>query len=136
MRRFLIVTSAALTVVGCAPAGSADLAPTASGSASAPRACFRPSDIVNFREGSSQSLYLRSRQGDVFEVASAGCLDVGVGFGLSITPLTGISDRLCVDDSARIVGSSQTFPSGPCQARIVRSLTAAEIAALPSRDRP
>ncbi len=135
MRRFLIVTSTALTLSACAPTGQTEVAAMGRGG-DAPRACFRPSEIVNFREASSQSLYLRSRRGDVFEVAAAGCLDLGVGYGLSITPTTGISDRLCVDDSARIVGSGSTFPRGPCLARIVRSLTPAEIEALPSRDRP
>lgn len=137
MRLALVVTVAILPILGaCAPAGDATSGGPVARQAGAPRACFQPQQVTNYRTTGDQTLYLRTFQGDVFEVSAGGCRDLQTGFGLTITPSIGINDRLCVGDGARIAVASPSSPQGPCMARIARSLTPAEIEALPDRDRP
>ncbi len=135
MRYALTLTAAALALASCAPTGVATPGPQA-GADREPARCFQPQRVINFREGPDQNLYLRILGGDVFEARSGGCIDLGRSNGLVIEPSSGIGDRLCVGDQARITPSSSTFPTRPCLARIERSLTEAEIEALPSRSRP
>lgn len=135
MRRTIILLLVATGLAGCAPIeGAAGLRTAAADRPE--RQCFLPRQVVNFRSDGMQSVYLRALGGDVFEVSSAGCLDLTSSNALSITPSMGISDRLCVGDGARIAVQNPTIGQGPCQARVVRKLTVAEIEALPSRSRP
>ncbi|WP_181244439.1 hypothetical protein [Halomonas sp. ND22Bw] len=52
---------------------------------------------------------------------------------IALEPL-GATSRLCVGDQARL--RSPTTGPEPCRVRVLRRLTADQIAALPSRDRP
>ena len=131
----LRVIVVATGLAGCAPIeGAAGLRTAAADRPE--RQCFLPRQVVNFRSDGAQSVYLRALGGDVFEVSSAGCLDLTSSNALSITPSMGISDRLCVGDGARIAVQNPTIGQGPCQARVVRKLTVAEIEALPPGNRP
>lgn len=134
MRRLAILTTAALTLSACAPTGmTGSESPSADSGA---RACFRPQQVVNFRAGDAQNVYLRALGGDVFELRSAGCLDIERSNSLAVTPAAGFTSRLCVGDSARILVRDATVRQGPCSARVTRRLTEAEVEALPSRQRP
>ncbi len=74
--------------------------------------------------------------GGVFSIRSGGCPDVGRANSLSITPATGVGSQLCVGDTARIVAPNTGFGPDQCLARVERSLTQAEVDALPSAQRP
>ena len=136
MPRLVALLTAAITLSACAPlsTGSSDV--TAAAGERAPRQCFQARQIINFREGDAQQIRLRIQGGDVFELGSAGCWDLGSATALSVTPTIGGSDRLCVGDTARITIANASLPQGPCLARITRVLTPAEVEALPARQRP
>ncbi|WGM29987.1 DUF6491 family protein [Brevundimonas sp. NIBR11] len=135
MRRSITVLLFATAVAGCAPTDGPAPSPRFTSVNGQPVQCFQPARIQNFRTEGQQRLYVRALGGAVFELSSAGCFDLGTANTLAITPSVGIADRLCVGDGARIALSNSTG-QGPCYARVVRSLTAAEIEALPSRSRP
>lgn len=135
MAHRLVVIAGALALAACAPTEGA--APGAqSASADAPRTCFLPQQITNYRSARNRTVYVRTIGDDVFEIDAAGCFDLDASFGLAITPSFGVNDRLCVGDGARITLSSPSAGQNPCMARVVRSLTPEEVAALPGRDRP
>lgn len=119
----------------CAPTSGASSAMQGPETADGVQQCFTPNRVVNFKGGEAGEVYLRVHGGAVFAVSSAGCPDVNRANALSLIPIISVRDRLCVGDTAMITGP-QHAPPGQCQARIVRSLTEAEIAALPARQRP
>lgn len=135
MRAFITVM-AACAVSACAPMGSTGPGGQVGLGDRAAAACFRPQQIVNFRGGDEQNLFVRALGGDVFEARTSGCFDLERATTITVTPAAGASNRLCVGDSANILVSGSTLPQGPCYARIVRTLTEAEVEALPSRYRP
>lgn len=125
--------SIALLLVSAAPAAL-------SGQARPPhppeRQCFGPNQVTNFRSGDGQSLYIRTRPNAVFELeASGGCPDAQGANQLAIQPVFGNS-RLCTGDTAVITVPGSAAPLQTCRVRISRALTEAEVAALPSRQRP
>ncbi len=132
--RLPLILTAALVLTACAPMDGAPGGAIADRDRT-PQSCFVPSQVVNFRTGRNDALYLRTTRRDVFEVSAGGC-DLDASYGFVITPTAGVSDRLCVGDGARILPSHPTYLQGPCLARIIRSLTPAEVEALPERDRP
>ena len=98
--------------------------------------CFGPNQVTNFRSGDGQSLYIRARPNTVFELESAGgCPDAQGANQLAIQPVFGNS-RLCTGDMAMITVPGLAGPLQTCRVRISRALTEAEVAALPSRQRP
>ncbi|MBU1347115.1 MAG: hypothetical protein KKA16_09210 [Alphaproteobacteria bacterium] len=129
-----ILFAAALSA--CAPMGAGGPGARADMGDSAAAPCFRPQQIVNFRGGDEQNLFVRALGGDVFEARTSGCFDLEQANTITITPAAGSSSRLCVGDSANILVRGSTLRQGPCFARIVRSLSEAEVEALPSRSRP
>lgn len=136
MRPTLAFLFAAAGVASCAPtegAGpGAQIVPGGGGA----RQCFQASRIQNYARGGTDRIYVRVLGGGVFGLQSGGCADFGVTPSLSITPASGIGDRLCAGDSARIVLPSASFGPGQCLARVGNALTPAEIEALPSSQRP
>lgn len=136
MRRSIALSLAAVALAGCAQTDGATpdrrFATTPGGAIQ----CFQPNRVINFRRGDSQQVYLRVMGGGVFEVSSAGCLDLGSTNAMAISPTIGIGDRLCVGDSARITVLNPSTAMGPCAARVMRSLSEAEIEALPGAQRP
>lgn len=137
MHRSLAIVLAAAAVAGCAPTEGASPNARIATADGGPRQCFEPRRVTNFRRGETdQQVYVRVLGGGVFELASAGCFDLGSTNGLSITPSIGISDRLCVGDGAQISVLNPTIAQGPCSARVVRSLTQTEVEALPGIQRP
>lgn len=138
MRRTIALVFVVASLAGCAPTdGTQPSRPGFATSAGGPVQCFQPDRVVNFTRGShSQQVNLRVLGGAVFQVSSAGCLDVASTNALSIRPTIGVGDRLCVGDSARVAVLNSSSNQGPCIARVERSLTAAEIEALPGNQRP
>lgn len=124
-----------LAVAGCAPdlEGADGPAIQADGGA---RQCFSTSQVRNFRADGIAAVYLRANN-TVYEVnAAGGCPDLDFTSSLAITsdlPSAGGS-RLCVGDSARIMVPGAM--GGACRVRVTRALTAEEVAALPSHNRP
>ena len=121
-------------VTGCAqtPVASAGEMQTAS------RQCFYSDQVRNFRTSSDNILYVRDTRNAVYQLDStAGCWDIGSQYALTITPYLGSgSTRLCVGDDARIGLTSSGFGPRTCRARVTRTLSEEQVAALPSRDRP
>lgn len=138
MRSFTLPVLAALATVaaGCAPAGGPPSPMSASASASASaRQCFSQTQVTNFRQGQDQKIYLRMLNRGVFELQSGGC-DLGLANAIQISLEHGGSSRVCTDDTVRILNDGGDLVNIPCRARITRTLTPAEVEALPSRDRP
>ena len=125
-RLVLCSTVVLLTLAACAPSTG----PMAGGSArSDQNQCFRPDLVRNFTAPSDQTLYVRTVDADVFRIDTVGCRDLQGSLSIALEPLVGTS-RLCVGDPAGLIARS------PCRVRVGKKLTAEEIAALPSRDRP
>ena len=136
MSRILALVLVGAAVAGCAPTdGTAPGAQigTAAGGA---RQCFQPDRIINFTKGDTEQIYVRVLGGGVFAIRSGGCPDVGNANALVITSATSIGSQVCVGDGARIAVPRTSFGPDQCLARVERSLTEAEVEALPSRQRP
>lgn len=132
MRRRSSLLSLALALAGLAACAPGAPHPASSAASRDARACFLPDQVRNFRSGATQTLYLRALDGEVFELNASGfCRDLEYATGVAIRPQAGSGPRLCVGDWALVgVGAE------PCRARVARRLTAAEVEALPSRQRP
>lgn len=103
------------------------------------RQCFSPEQVRNFRQGRPGQLYVRVNRDDVYELnAAGGCTDLDFAQQLAITAdgagLAG--GRICTGDWARITLPGSTSRLSMCRARVDRVLTADEVAALPSAQRP
>lgn len=139
MRTALLLIPA-LALAACAP-GSTDR-PLAEGADTSQtrteRRCFSVDQVRNFRGGRTGQLFIRAG-GEVFELSTAGCLDLDLALRLAIVPSpAGLAgDRVCTGDPADIV-----VPGGGaaglerCRARVTRVLSDAEVAALPDAQRP
>lgn len=131
MRRFVAPASAVLgsaILASCAPnANGAGLA-----SPDAPRACFQADQVQNFRTDGTQTLYVRAIDRQVYELNASGfCRGMDAATGIAIRAQAGSGSRLCTGDWALIGAGPE-----PCRARVARVLTATEVEALPSRNRP
>jgi hypothetical protein len=136
MRRSIAVLIALSGLAACAPTeGSAPGSGIGLPDGGA-RQCFQPDRIINFTRGETEQVYVKVLGGGVFAIRSGGCPDVASANSLSITPATGMGGQLCVGDSARIVVPNASFGPDQCLARVERSLTEADVEALPSRQRP
>lgn len=135
MRRTTASILVAVGLASCAPT-EATAPRTETSVTSGARQCFQPSRIQNFTRGGTDRIYVRVLGGGVFALQSGGCPDLGTSIALSITPATGISDRLCVGDRANITQPSDSFGPGQCIARVSGSLSPTEIDALPPAQRP
>lgn len=139
MRGITLFAAAGLALptllAGCAPMPER----AAAQGAETPPRCFNVDQVQNFRQGRPGQVYVRALGGGVFELSSpGGCTNLDFTHSLAILPdgagLAG--SRVCVDDSVRLATPGATSTTDVCRARIMRSLTRAEIAALPDRDRP
>ncbi|MNR20431.1 hypothetical protein D3C85_1372700 [compost metagenome] len=127
----LLVAVGATALSACAPMTGANPNQTASSAGQ----CFYADQVDNFR-GNNQTLYIRTRNKDVFELQSFGnCPNIDFAFAIAFLPNTGVN-RLCTGDLSRIVVAGGGTPRDQCRVQIVKKLTEAEVAALPARDRP
>jgi len=105
----------------------------------AARVCFLPQTVVNFTIDRDTTAYVRAGRNQVFELQSGGCRGLGAARSISLSPISSQGSRICVGDTVGVTtaGSSLTNENNsPCRAQVVRQLSEAEIAALPSRLRP
>lgn len=126
----LLIAAGATALSACAPpAGTEGAKPSTRG-----QQCFYTDQVDNFR-GNNQTLYIRARNKDVFELQTLGyCADIDFAFSIGFVP-DGFN-RLCTGDFSRIVVSGGATPYAPCRVQVVKKLTEAEVMALPARDRP
>ncbi len=136
MRSILAITLTAASVASCAPSTERAAGTPGISTSNDARQCFQPDRITNFTRGDAEQVYVKVLGGEVFELNSGGCPDMGRGVSLLIAPTTGIGDRLCVGEDARVSTPNGSFGPSQCRARVVRALTPAEVEALPSRQRP
>lgn len=126
----LIAAVGAISMSGCAPTPGADIA----SSSASNRQCFSSGQNPNFR-GNNQTIYMRSGKEDVFELKTVGsCPEIHFDLSIRFTS-AGPFSRICTGDTATIE-MRQIGQRSLCQVQVVKKLTEAEIAALPSRDRP
>jgi hypothetical protein len=133
MSRLLLIAAVtgATALSACAPMAANDGAPTASRSTQ----CFYANQVDNFR-GNDQTLYVRTRNKDVFELETFGaCSNIDFAFGIAFLPNRGIN-RLCTGDLTRVVVVGGGEPRAQCRVQVIKKLTDAEVMALPARDRP
>lgn len=126
MHRLVLSSIAVLALAACAPT------PSATVSRADASQCFRPDLVRNFTAPNDRTLYVRASRDDVFLIETTFCRDMTRALSIALEPVTG--STLCPGDQATL-HSSTTGPQ-PCRVRIARKLSADEIAALPSRDRP
>ncbi|MBO9500194.1 hypothetical protein [Brevundimonas sp. A19_0] len=121
---------ALLLAAACAPGPDTAMTPRSADT------CFLTDRVINFRAGQSPSLYVKARDGSVFELQTTSfCPGAESTNTLVLTPLMGGGSRSCVSDSLSIdVAGMGT--ANRCTARVVRKLSEEEVAALPSRYRP
>ena len=130
MHRLILSSAAVLALAACAPTTG----PAASAASRVDAGqCFRPSLVRNFSAPNDQTLYVRTSSSDVFQIEATFCRDMTRALSIALEPVAG-SSQLCAGDQATL--RSPTTGPQPCRVRIARKLTADEIAALPSRDRP
>ena len=136
MRRIAVLASLS-ALAACAPMPGGPDGASTTGRTQA-RQCFTPSQVTNFRQGrDDRSIYLKVLNGDVYELTSGGCSDLNFTNSIQITQELGDPGRVCVGDTTRLLtGGGSNLVNIPCRARVERRLTEAELAALPSRDRP
>ena len=127
MHRLILSWAVVLALSACAPSPGVTTASRVNATQ-----CFRPNLVRNFTAPNDQTLYVRTSGADVFQIETTFCRDMTRALSVALEPLSG--SNLCVGDQATL-RSPATGPE-PCRVRIARKLTAEEIAALPSRDRP
>jgi len=128
---FAVAAASATVLSACAPVAGAD----PSQASSPGRQCFYADQVDNFR-GDSQTLYVRTHRSDVFELQSFGyCSDIDFAFSIAFLPNSG-SNRLCTGDLSRIIVGNGPSSANQCRVQVVKKLTAAEVEALPERNRP
>jgi len=128
MSRFMpILMIGSLLLAGCAPMTTDRIA-----AATPERQCMFPDDVHSFRvRCTDQTVFVRGTGKAVFKLQPAGdCRGLDEAMRLAVVDQAA---RLCVSDWTMIASSSSP---APCRAQIVKRLTVAEVAALPSSDRP
>lgn len=137
MTKLILIAGASLAAAACAPTYGVE--ESSGGVARAGRQCFNVDQVQNYRQTTASQVNVRALGGDVFQLDSAGsCWDLDSAIRLAIVPdgagLAG--GRVCVGDSVRLVVPGAPADGGSCRARITKRLTEAELAALPTRQRP
>lgn len=133
----MLIPVVGLLVGSAAPVATAAKAQT-SASPAPERRCFAEQQIQNFRSTRAGIVYLKvwgANAGTYQLSTSGGCLDLDRAYEVSIRPAMGVS-RLCAGDWATVAAPGSSGPLQTCRALINKRLSDAEIAALPSRDRP
>lgn len=125
-------------MAGLALAASAACAPTAPGVAvqsGAPRECFFVHEVRSFSSNDDRRVYVRTGRDEVFELQTIGCPDVDWSVQIGIAPRGGGSS-VCSGYDAELIVPDRPTGRRTCPVTNVRRLSAAELAALPERDRP
>ncbi|WP_409020010.1 DUF6491 family protein [Brevundimonas vesicularis] len=122
----------ALGLTACAPTGQTDVSTNRVVTA---RQCVSPEHFSGFTVD-DETLYVRGLGKSVYQVETAGyCPNLTSSLSLGFVPQPGDS-QVCVGDWVTLATAGNSLGSGPCRARVVRSLTEAEVEALPAKTRP
>jgi hypothetical protein len=138
MRAACIAVVSALALSACAPSGSSVPGPAMT-SAEPARQCFNIGQVQNFRPGHPAQLFVRAGRSDVYELDSGGgCTDLDFAIRVALVPDVGgaSGSRLCTDDWARVIVPGSSTSNAVCRVRVMRKLTAEQVAALPAAHRP
>ena len=137
MKAAALCLCAVLAVSVCAPPpAAASYAGAPSAQVRAPRQCFFASNVNNYREAGPEAVNLRVGASQVWRLEMLGsCPDIGWSFGRIALQQRGGGGAICrgmqvdvlADDAGRV---------RRCPVRTVRRLSEAEVAALPSDQRP
>ncbi|KQY89844.1 DUF6491 family protein [Brevundimonas sp. Root1423] len=132
----------ALALAACAPTDTGGQTEPVTGRAysgpAQPRQCFSVQQVSNYTRGNSDQVFLRVGRSDVYELsATGGCPDIDFAQQMALIPDAGMAgSRICTNDWARVVVPGSSSRVTTCRVRVSRQLTEAEVAALPSRQRP
>lgn len=133
--RLPITLVAAAALSACAPVQ--DTTMSAASEARPLRQCFSVSQVRNFRQGGPGQVFLKVGGEDVYELTVAGgCTDLDFAYRLALIPDGFTGPRLCTGDYGRVLVPGSTSTTSVCRVRVNRILTDAEVAALPSSQRP
>lgn len=112
-------------------------APTVPGTAQAagPRQCFFAQEARSFASSDDRHVYVRTGSDEVFELTTIGCSNVDWSHEIGISPRGG-GTSICSSMDAELVVPGVPGGRNSCPVTGVRLLSAAEVAALPERDRP
>jgi hypothetical protein len=130
LRTLPLIIAAATVTAGIGPA------PTPR--EQAPRQCFLPQTVTNYRTDGDTTAYLRAGRNEVYQLQSGGCRGLTVSTGLTVVSRTG-GGQACVGESIGLHTRGPSLRSenvSTCTARIVKRLSPEEVEALPSRVRP
>lgn len=111
--------------------------PAVAAAAKTSNACFYGHNADGFSAKGDRTVYVRSGIRDIYELTLfAPCLDIDWAQHIAIKSQTG-NDFICEGSNApyEIFSPSVTGPQR-CQVSAVRKLSAAEVAAMPKKDRP
>lgn len=134
MRHLLLLPALTMVFAGCAPMSSDE---PIRRTATTARQCFDVDRVDNFRSGGWDKLYVRTRPDRaVYELNGVGCRDLDFAIRLGLTPDGFGGRRVCVGDGVRVINPSAATGQSTCRVRVDRALTAAEVEALPSAQRP
>ncbi|MBD7941276.1 DUF6491 family protein [Brevundimonas guildfordensis] len=134
-----VLLCAAAGLAACAPTSSGDAAhsgQSAQSAAAGARACVFQRDIRNFRVSSDErNIYVRGPGQTIYRLEVAGaCPELDHPLAIGFAPRGGINN-LCTGDMTRLV-FGRSASAIPCDVRMAGALSAAEVAALPERERP
>lgn len=122
----------ALSLSACAPTSAPS---TESPSSVSARRCILHSQVQSFTE-KNEVVYLHGPGKSVFQLEPASfCPELDTTMQLALVPQRG-THQVCVGDWITLVAPYSTATTLPCRVRIVRSLSPADIAAMPEKDRP
>lgn len=131
LRASLVLLGSTLALTACAPTPSGN---TPQRLTEASRRCTF-ADTINGYSLDGDTLYVRAGS-SVFQVDTAQyCPSLDSGMALGIQAERG-SSQICVGDWISIHNPSRSAAFGPCRARVAKSLTPEEVAALPAKARP
>ena len=121
----------ALSVAGCATeTTTADAAP------GDVRQCFYTRDVSNYEAVSDSVVNLRVGVNDIYRAELfVPCQEVRFTEGLAIRHIGGGTSAVCSGLDAELIVPTSTGPR-TCALNSIRKLSAAEVAALPRRERP
>lgn len=111
--------------------------PAVAAAAKARSACFYGHNADGFSAKGDRTVYVRANIKDIYELTLfAPCLDVDWAQRIALRSQTG-NDFICEGSNAPYeIFSPSVTGAQRCQVSSVRKLTAAEVAAMPKKDRP
>ena len=132
MRNFVLAAAFASTLF----AGAARAAPSASEGPPRPERCFSVEDVQRYHGHGDQTLIVRTRTDRYYAIGFAGRCPNVLRPDASVTLASrGATSLVCNANDLRATITASDFPQ-TCAVTSIDGLSAAQVAALPDRDRP